>query len=82
MDKAAWAALLGRYAAYGVNCVRFHSWCPPEAAFAAADEAGMLLQPELSDWDFRHALEDRRLRRTMRGSSARFFGPTRTTRAL
>ena len=58
MDKAAWAALLGRYAAYGVNCVRFHSWCPPEAAFAAADEAGMLLQPELSDWDFRHALED------------------------
>lgn len=57
MDKAAWAGLLAQYAAYGVNCVRFHSWCPPEAAFAAADEAGMLLQPELSDWNFRNALE-------------------------
>ena len=32
------------------NFVRFHSHCEPEAAFAAADELGMLLQPELSHW--------------------------------
>jgi hypothetical protein len=31
---------------YGLNFVRFHSWCPPEAAFAAADIEGMMLQPE------------------------------------
>ena len=31
--------------------MRFHSHCPPEAAFAAADRIGMLMQPELSHWD-------------------------------
>ena len=37
-------------AAYGLNHVRFHSWCPPEAAFVAADELGIILQPELPFW--------------------------------
>lgn len=50
-----WKAILERYRSYGVNCVRFHSHCPPEAAFTAADQAGMLLQPELSHWDPEHA---------------------------
>lgn len=57
MTTGAWREVLGRYRAYGVNCLRFHSWCPPEAAFAAADELGMLLQPELSDWNCTNALE-------------------------
>lgn len=35
---------------YGLNHVRFHTCCPPEAAFQAADELGMYLQPELSVW--------------------------------
>ena len=51
MEKEAWKEILGKYRAYGVNCMRFHSHCPPEAAFAAADEMGMLMQPELSHWD-------------------------------
>ena len=51
MDTAAWRDILLRYRAYGVNCVRFHSHCPPDAAFAAADALGMLMQPELSCWD-------------------------------
>ena len=34
----------------GVNAVRFHTWCPPEAAFAAADELGIILQPEAGIW--------------------------------
>lgn len=46
-----WEEVLRRYQRYGVNCVRFHSHCPPEAAFAAADRLGMLLQPELSCWN-------------------------------
>ena len=46
-----WKELLLKYRSYGVNCVRFHSHCEPEAAFATADELGMLLQPELSHWD-------------------------------
>lgn len=31
---------------YGLNYLRFHSWCPPEAAFAAADRAGIIIQVE------------------------------------
>lgn len=34
----------------GFNAIRFHSWCPPEAAFDAADELGMYLQPEVCIW--------------------------------
>lgn len=46
-----WKEMLLKYRSYGINFVRFHSNCEPEAAFAAADELGMLLQPELSHWD-------------------------------
>ena len=35
---------------YGLNALRFHSWSPPEAAFAAADELGFYLQPECGSW--------------------------------
>lgn len=34
----------------GFNAIRFHSWCPPEAAFDAADELGVYLQPEVCIW--------------------------------
>ncbi len=51
MDAEAWKSIIRRYQSYGVNCLRFHSLCPPEAAFIAADELGMLMQPELSHWN-------------------------------
>lgn len=35
---------------YGLNHVRFHSWCPPAACFEAADLEGIYLQPELPIW--------------------------------
>lgn len=35
---------------HGLNHVRFHSWCPPEVAFEAADEMGIYLQVECSSW--------------------------------
>lgn len=35
---------------YGINHYRFHSWCPPEACFEAADIEGIYLQPELPIW--------------------------------
>ena len=50
MDVASWKNYLGTCAAYGLNHIRFHSWCPPEAAFVAADELGIILQPELPFW--------------------------------
>ena len=57
MDVEAWEAILNIYKSYGVNCMRFHSWCPPEAAFVAADKMGVLMQPELSHWNPKNALE-------------------------
>ena len=50
MDKESWLKYFGTCKDYGFNHVRFHSWCPPEAAFAAADELGIYLQPELPFW--------------------------------
>lgn len=35
---------------HGLNHMRFHSWCPPEAAFEAADVTGFYLQPEAPTW--------------------------------
>lgn len=55
LEVEAWKDILERYRSYGVNCVRFHSHCPPEAAFTAADQIGMLMQPELSHWNPRNA---------------------------
>ena len=47
MDKDGWLRVLGILKEWGLNHVRFHSWCPPEAAFLAADELGMYFQVEL-----------------------------------
>lgn len=57
MDVEAWLDILKVYRSYGVNCMRFHSHCPPQAAFIAADRLGMLMQPELSCWNPRAAFE-------------------------
>ncbi|MCR5818591.1 MAG: beta-glycosidase, partial [Prevotella sp.] len=50
MDVAAWRQYFSTCKDYGFNHVRFHSWCPPEAAFIAADELHIYLQPELPFW--------------------------------
>lgn len=52
MDEESWEKLLSNYQSYGINYVRFHSWCPPDAAFCAADRLGIYMQPELSEWTF------------------------------
>ncbi len=45
-----WRRIMGTVKEYGFNHIRFHSWCPPEAAFTAADELGLYLQVELPMW--------------------------------
>ena len=57
MEVERWREILALYRSYGVNCMRFHSHVPPEAAFTAADEMGMLMQPELSHWNPETAFE-------------------------
>lgn len=48
--KAEWLAIFRRYLEHNFNHVRFHSWCPPEAAFEAADELGLIVQAEGPIW--------------------------------
>ena len=50
MREAQWDSLLGIVRAWGLNHVRFHSWCPPEAAFASADKLGLYVQVECCTW--------------------------------
>ncbi|QEG23408.1 sugar-binding domain-containing protein [Mariniblastus fucicola] len=49
-DVESWTRQFKVAKSYGLNHVRFHSWCPPEAAFAAADRLGIYLQVELPCW--------------------------------
>ncbi len=49
-DEGSWEFLISQAKAFGLNHLRFHSWCPPEAAFAVADRLGILLQVELPLW--------------------------------
>lgn len=45
-----WRRIIRICKAHGLNHIRFHSWCPPEAAFVAADELGFYYQVECSAW--------------------------------
>lgn len=49
-DKASWLKILKAQKDQGANQIRFHTWCPPQAAFDAADELGILLSPEAGIW--------------------------------
>jgi len=49
-DVGSWKRIINTAKAFGLNNIRFHSWCPPEAAFLAADELGMYLHVECSSW--------------------------------
>ncbi len=49
-DVESWNRIMRIARSYGLNHMRFHSWCPPEAAFAAADAHGVLLQVEAPLW--------------------------------
>lgn len=49
-DQASWEKIFTACRNHGLNHIRFHSWCPPEAAFCAADKMGMYLEIECSSW--------------------------------
>lgn len=50
-DVAYWRKIFQINKDWGINHIRFHSFCPPEAAFQAADELGLYLQPEPGMWN-------------------------------
>jgi hypothetical protein len=50
MDAAGWERVFLIAKSYGINHYRCHTYCPPEAAFEAADKVGIYIQPELPFW--------------------------------
>jgi len=50
-DVEYWKRIIRICQSYGLNHIRFHSFCPPEAAFTAADQLGFYLQPEPGMWN-------------------------------
>jgi hypothetical protein len=50
-DVASWKKIIQICKDYGLNHLRFHSYCPPDAAFAAADELGFYIAPECGMWN-------------------------------
>lgn len=49
-DIKSWKRIINICKAHGLNHIRFHSWCPPQAAFDAADQLGVYLQIECGSW--------------------------------
>lgn len=50
MDVESWLRVMRTAKRYGINHYRFHTCCPPEAAFYAADLLGIYMEPELPFW--------------------------------
>ena len=50
MTLDAWLDIFATIKDHGFNHVRYHTWCPPEAAFQAADLLGLYLAPETPFW--------------------------------
>lgn len=61
-EEDEWMRIFRKCKEYGLNHMRFHSYCPPEAAFYAADICGIYLQVEGPSWP-NHGV---RLRRGMK----------------
>ncbi|MGD0043710.1 MAG: glycoside hydrolase family 2 TIM barrel-domain containing protein, partial [Isosphaeraceae bacterium] len=49
-DLESWRRIIRIAKDHGLNLFRFHSWCPPEAAFQAADELGFYFHIECASW--------------------------------
>ncbi len=49
-DVESWRRVIRICKEHGLNFIRFHSFCPPEAAFIAADELGFYFQVECGMW--------------------------------
>lgn len=49
-DVDSWLKVMKTSKSYGINHYRFHTCCPPDAAFTAADLLGIYMEPELPFW--------------------------------
>lgn len=53
-----WLRVMGISKSYGINHYRFHTCCPPDAAFTAADLLGIYMEPQLPFWGTLTAPDD------------------------
>ena len=72
-NEAEWINIFTIAKRWGLNHIRYHSWCPPEAAFAAADKVGIYLQPELPYWGFDQLEEGGDLHQYLQAEGRRIF---------
>ena len=49
-DESEWERIMQVCRAHGLNHLRFHSWCPPKAAFDVADRLGFYFYVECGAW--------------------------------
>ncbi|RHT93437.1 beta-glucuronidase [Clostridium sp. AM27-31LB] len=49
-DVDEWVRVMKISKSYGINHYRYHTCCPPEAAFIAADLLGIYMEPQLPFW--------------------------------
>jgi len=54
-----WKNVFNAAKLYGLNHLRFHSWCPPKAAFEVADRMGFYLQVELPYWQLNFGSDEK-----------------------
>jgi hypothetical protein len=50
MEADYWTKIFRRCKEFGLNHIRYHSWCPPEVAFEVADREGIYMQIECGGW--------------------------------
>lgn len=62
-DTESWIRIFAIAKEWGINHYRFHTCCPPEACFDAADRMGIYMEPELPFWGTVHATDDKDYRR-------------------
>ncbi|WP_300598878.1 sugar-binding domain-containing protein [Niabella sp.] len=70
MTHEGWLKVFLAAKRYGLNHLRFHSWCPPDAAFEVADSLGFYLQVELPLWSM-HVGKDAATNRFLEQEAAR-----------
>lgn len=58
MDLDSWLKIYGMSKEYGLNHYRYHTCCPPRAAFLAAAYLGIYIQAELAYWGVVYAPDD------------------------
>lgn len=59
VSQKEWKKVFDTAKQYGLNHLRFHSWCPPKAAFEVADQMGFYLQVELPYWQLNFGSDEK-----------------------